>query len=708
MSLPKARVKKKASRWWIIAIIFAVILAAGAVALVQLRTRPPKPFAAVVTLALARTSDEQVKNYHEPFGIAVNQTGDIYFSESNSGRVYRIPASGYSKQSLSQETIVAAEGFETPSAIAFERDGKMIVANTGAHTIARIDFKTYKWRTIAGKDGVSGFTDGSGKEARFNGPVGLAVDGDGTIFVADTYNDRIRAISPEGLVRTLAGGGEPGFKDGAGEEARFDTPCGIAIARDGSLLIADTGNHRIRRVEKDGRVSTLAGTGEAGIGDGVPGDAEFYEPLAIAVLDADRFYVADAETIRLCILKEHGGEKESVKTIAGGYSYGMLDGELAKARINSPTGLALLPGGELVFADGGNGLMRAFVPADSKIGLRAEAESVITRPEKLRELLEPRWPYDPPEALRDIAGTFGEIRGERLPDQEAHFHNGVDIPGAYGETVRAIFSERVTRPLAAEGAGDIRERLRLPFFQYIHLRIGRDQNDQLLGNFAPGAITFQRAADNRIVSVRVRRGTRINAGEPIGTLNQFNHVHLVAGPPAYEINALLLLRLPGLADTVPPAIEDVTILNGRNEPLNERGKAAGVSGKLRIAARVYDRIDGNPRYRRLGIYRLGYQVLEADGSPTPEFKEPRYNIVFDRLPEDPGAVFLAFADGSQSGYSGQTVFNYFVTNVVRGGEAHEDFWDTSKLAAGNYTLRVIAEDHFGNQSRRDVPVRVEK
>jgi hypothetical protein len=67
---------------------------------------------------------------------------------------------------------------------------------------------------------------------------------------------------------------------------------------------------------------------------------------------------------------------------------------------------------------------------------------------------------------------------------------------------------------------------------------------------------------------------------------------------------------------------------------------------------------------------------------------------------------LTFADGSQSGYTGATVFNYLVTNVVRGGEAREDFWDTSGLAAGDYTLRVIAEDHFGNQSHRDVSVRV--
>jgi sugar lactone lactonase YvrE len=692
---------KPGRRLWLIVLLFALLLAAGLSAIFLKWTRPPRPFATVVTLAIAGSSELPLKTYQEPFGLTADEAGNIYFSESISGRVYRIPAGGYAKQSLAKENAVIAEGFETPSAIAFDRDGNMIVANTGAHTIVRIDFKINQWFTVAGSAGVSGSADGRGKEARFNGPVGLAVAEDGTIFVADTYNDRIRAISRAGEVRTLAGSGEQGFRDGAGKEARFDTPCGIAIAHDGSLLVADTGNNSIRRVATDGSVTTLALTGG---GDGAADDAEFYQPLAIAVLDEHSFYVADAETIWLCIF----GEKESVKTIAGGYPYGMLDGEIAKARLNSPAGLALLPGGELAFADGGNGLVRAFVPSDSKIGLRADANSLIVPEAEMRARIEPRWPFAPPGVPREIAGTFGEIRGERVPDREARFHAGIDIPGAFGETVLAIFSEPVTRPLAAEGVGDARERLRLPLFQYIHLSIGRDQNDQPLGNFSGGAITVNRDAENRVVGIRVRRGTRINAGDPIGTLNQFNHVHLVTGPPAYEINGLSLLRLPGLGDTIPPVIEDLTLLNEMNEPLQAKGKVTLVNGKLRVVARIYDQIDGNRRSRRLGIYRLGYQVLDAAGSPAPEFKEPRFNIVFDRLPADSGAVFLAFAEGSQSGYNGGTVFNYFVTNILRGGEAREEFWDTAKLASGDYTLRVIAEDHFGNQSYRDLSVKLEK
>jgi hypothetical protein len=88
------------------------------------------------------------------------------------------------------------------------------------------------------------------------------------------------------------------------------------------------------------------------------------------------------------------------------------------------------------------------------------------------------------------------------------------------------------------------------------------------------------------------------------------------------------------------------------------------------------------------------------------FEQPRYNVVFDRLPVDQSLVEMVYAEGSQSGYQGRTIFGYVVTNVARGGEAREDFLDTSQIAPGDYTLRVFAEDFFGNQTRRDTPLGV--
>jgi len=133
-----------------------------------------------------------------------------------------------------------------------------------------------------------------------------------------------------------------------------------------------------------------------------------------------------------------------------------------------------------------------------------------------------------------------------------------------------------------------------------------------------------------------------------------------------------------------------------------------LDGRVRIIVRAYDQADGNAGYRRLGLYRLSYTVLKADGSPAPGFDRPRENIVFEKLPVDPKAVPLAYAEGSQSGYSGQTIFAYIATNVVRDGAAREDFLDTAGLAPGDYIVRVIAGDFFGNTTRRDVPVIINK
>ncbi|MGH9855525.1 MAG: gluconolaconase, partial [Blastocatellia bacterium] len=326
----------------------------------------------------------------------------------------------------------------------------------------------------------------------------------------------------------------------------------------------------------------------------------------------------------------------------------------------------------------------------------------------IRNAVAPRWPYDPPQAKRDVAGTFGEIRGELLPDHDAWFHNGLDIPGPYGETARAIFSERVTQPMAVEGAGGGRERLRLPLIGYIHLRVGRDQRDQPIGNFQNGAITFRRDEQGQVIGVRVRRGTRVNAGDAIGALNWQNHIHLIAGPYGEESNPLAALQFPGLLDTVAPTIESVAIGNEHGETIFDSAKGVkgakpvSISERARIIVRAYDQVDGNPKHRRLGVYRLGYQLLRADGSPAAGFEQPRYNVVFDRLPAGPDLIKFVYAEGSQSGYQGRTIFGYVVTNVSRGGLAREDF--LSQIAPGDYTLRVFAEDFFGNQTRRDTPV----
>jgi len=151
--------------------------------------------------------------------------------------------------------------------------------------------------TLAG-DVEPGDADGPGSAARFDGPTGLALDSQGHLYVADTRNHRIRKVGPTGKTTTLAGG-EAGYADGPALQARFNAPCGVAVAPDGTVYVADTGNHRIRRI-RDGQVTTLAG-GAPGLADGQGAAARFNLPCALAWVPASPPYllVADAGNRRV-------------------------------------------------------------------------------------------------------------------------------------------------------------------------------------------------------------------------------------------------------------------------------------------------------------------------------------------------------------------------------------------------------------------------
>jgi hypothetical protein len=132
---------------------------------------------------------------------------------------------------------------------------------------------------------------------------------------------------------------------------------------------------------------------------------------------------------------------------------------------------------------------------------------------------------------------------------------------------------------------------------------------------------------------------------------------------------------------------------------------------VRIVVDAYDQVDGNQARRRLGLYRLGYEVLGADGSAAPGFGGPRVQIEFDRLPPDRDATKVAYADESGITVYGSaaTRFLYEVTNTVRAGRAERGAWDASSLPPGDYTLRILAADFHGNQAAagHELPITVE-
>jgi hypothetical protein len=148
-------------------------------------------------------------------------------------------------------------------------------------------------------DGSSGYVDATGGSARFNDPRGIAVGPDGTVYVADTYNDCIRKITPDGAVTTLAGTNTSGYVDSMGAAARFYRPWALDVGPDGYIYVADRYNYRIRRVSPAGVVTTVAGTGSSTRTDGRGNASGYQDDLGIAVGPSGDLYVGEAECIRV-------------------------------------------------------------------------------------------------------------------------------------------------------------------------------------------------------------------------------------------------------------------------------------------------------------------------------------------------------------------------------------------------------------------------
>jgi hypothetical protein len=363
--------------------------------------------------------------------------------------------------------------------------------------------------------------------------------------------------------------------------------------------------------------------------------------------------------------------------------------------------LALDSDGSLIVADSENRLVRKIAPTSTGHEISAEEVNALRdKPEEFRAAAPARWPYDPPTAKRDIAGTLAEIRGEiSAANDPVWFHNGLDIAGSYGETARFVRDEKVLRPIAAENFATLRELIRMPTLGYIHIRLGRSDSSVPFGD---ERFLFEKDNTGKLSGIRVPRGAKFKAGEPIGTLNSMNHVHLIAGRSGSEMNALDALTLPGVADSRAPVIEKVSIYDQNWNLVETLGPNPRIKliGNTRIVVKAYDQVDGNSDRRRLGVYKLGYQLLDAAKNPI---GEPKWTIKFDRMPPN-AAVKFVYADKSHSGATGETIFNYIVTNFVEGDEFREGFLEKGAIGSGNFVLRVFAADYFGNISSSDVSV----
>jgi streptogramin lyase len=256
----------------------------------------------------------------------------------------------------------SAARFNDPSGVAVDGAGNVYIADTYNNTIRKMT-PAGVVTTLAGSAGNSGGADGAGAGAQFNGPAGVAVDGAGNIYVADTYNNTIRKVTPAGVVTTLAGqAGNSGAADGAGPNAQFYNPSGLAVDRAGNVYVADSGNSTIRKVTSAGFVTTLAGAaGNSGSADGTGTNAQFSGPLGVAVDAAGNVYVADSQNNTIRKVTAAG----VVTTLAGdpNSGAGSSDGTGANAQFSDPSGAAVDGAGNLYVADGYNNTIRKVTSA---------------------------------------------------------------------------------------------------------------------------------------------------------------------------------------------------------------------------------------------------------------------------------------------------------------------------------------------------------
>lgn len=302
-----------------------------------------------------------------PVYVINDAKGHLLVVEHSRNQVLRLTASkkptvvaGNGSSDYSGDGGVATKAGLFLMGIALDDAGNLYIADHNHHRIRKVSVDG-KIATIAGtgKEGFSG-DGGPALQAQVNDPAGIAVDKTGNVYIADTYNNRIRKITPDGMIDTIAGDGIEGhFGDGGfAKRARLNFPWGISVTPDNRILIADMGNNRIRIIDQSGIIYTIAGTGRENFtGDGGRAVIAGLAHPQLAVADSKgNIFVADTNNNR--IRKIDG--KGMITTVVGdGLDGGKGDGgDALKASLSGPYGLSIDLEGNLYIADTGNGRVR--------------------------------------------------------------------------------------------------------------------------------------------------------------------------------------------------------------------------------------------------------------------------------------------------------------------------------------------------------------
>ncbi len=291
--------------------------------------------------------------FDHPIGLASDSFGNIYVADAWNHKIRKITQAGLvitlagSTQGFADGIGTAAQ-FNYPQGVATDASDNIYVADSGNNKIRKIT-PTGVVSTLAGSD-LQGFADGIGASAQFFLPIGVATDALGNVYVADQFNNKIRKISQTGVVTTLAGSTQ-GFADGTGTAAQFNNPIGIATDISGNVYVGDIINYKIRKITPAGVVSTLAGSTQ-GFADGIGTVAQFYYPFGVATDAVGNVYVADNNNNKIRKISSTG-----VVTTLAGSTQGFADGTGTTAQFSNPQGVATDAQGNIYisnFADFGN------------------------------------------------------------------------------------------------------------------------------------------------------------------------------------------------------------------------------------------------------------------------------------------------------------------------------------------------------------------
>jgi sugar lactone lactonase YvrE len=303
-----------------------------------------------------------------PFDVAFDSSGNLYFPDKYNNVVRQVtPAgiistfAGNGTQGFSGDGGQATSAqLSEPVGIAFDSSGNLYIADLGNKRIRKVT-PAGAISTIAGTK-ITGYSGDGGQaaNAELNSPIGLAVDSSGNLYIADAENNRIRMVTPAGVISTVAGNGNAGYSGDGGQatSAELDIPYGITVDSNGNLYIADSANSVIRKVTPAGVISTVAGNGNNGYsGDGGQAtSAQLNEPPKLAVDSTGNLYIADLYNERIRKVTPTG----VISTVAGNGTRGVTGngGQATSAELNAPEAVTLDSSGNLYIADSSNYCIR--------------------------------------------------------------------------------------------------------------------------------------------------------------------------------------------------------------------------------------------------------------------------------------------------------------------------------------------------------------